>query len=179
MASPRYKGIITGDNLISTVIDEKPVYKNPKGIMLKKYLLLITADMGSRYPELFTGHNASLIIQTELGSARWFDYPIVWIEEPPYESATSTIVRVKCNLNGTDSWFTLKDRTPDKEKERLMEENETLRIGLISKSEELREVLIDFKSYLQNTAENYEIIKGEKSGQQFPNFPPGPSVPPA
>lgn len=161
----RYKGILFGDDLWGTVVDELPPKKNKQGIEMKKYLIIPSEDLVEAYPDILKKKDA-LNIKTPLGDAVWVEYPTFHVvDENP--SKKNAIARIDCSFDGDDSTpFCKRYSKLTKQIERLKREVEELRVADFVDSETRREKMADIKKYAEHIAEVNQILKkGDRSGQ--------------
>jgi hypothetical protein len=150
------KGILFGDDEWGTVVDEKPPYKNPRGVEMKSYLIAPSPHMLKTYPELLR-----LGALEHRGFATWRDYPLYWIsDENP--SRTNAIVRVDCGFDGRESPQTKRHKKLTDEIKMLREELDNVMISNMHLTEENKLLTSETKEKIKELVETINLVKGEK-----------------
>ena len=156
----RHKGILFGDDLWATVIDENVPYKNQNGIMMKRYLVKPHEDLIDAYPEKFT-KEGYLNVKTKQGMAVWVEYPKALIDDDN-NSRKNAIARVNCSYDGSETPLTGKYKKFTKQIIENEEEIERLRLALIVANEENKELRKGFLESIHTMAEASNIFGGKR-----------------
>lgn len=160
------KGILFGDDNWGTVLDEESVYKNKKGILMKKYLIVPGEHLMKQYPEL----QKPGALEYD-GIATWREYPTYWVDDRN-PSRTNAIARIDCGFDGRETTQTQRYRHFTDEIKTLREERENLAISNMYLTEENSTLLADKMSIIKENAEMVRLVKGEKSegsGEEYPS----------
>ena len=167
----KLKGMILGDDNWATVLDEQPVYKNKRGVEMKRYLIIPGDHLLKQYPELQKPGALE-----HKGFATWVEFPTYWIEDNN-PSRTNAIVRISCGFDGRRTWLTDKDKHFTDEIKTLQEEKENLELSNLYLTEEQKKLLDDKKILIKDLAEISNMNPGgrrdygeygeqERSGEQ-------------
>jgi len=165
----KYKGMLFGDDLFATVVDEMSPYKNGKGIEMKPYLIVPHEDLIEAYPHILKKEGI-LDVPTPIGMGKWVEFPTIGVvDENP--SRKTAIVRVDWGLDGRDTPLTRRNGKLKRMLEDTQTENETLRLGNIVLGQEKKELLMDKLEHASLLAELFEIYKSRQGGSQNDEIP--------
>ena len=152
----KLKGFLTGDDNWGTVLDEEPPYKNKKGIMMKRYLIMPGDHMMKQYPQL---QKPGAL--TYKGYAIWVEYPTYWVSDKN-PSRTNAIVRIDCGYDGRDTPQTQRIKYLTDEIKTLSEELENSQISNMHLTEENTKLLGEKKVLIKDIVEINSLVKGDK-----------------
>ena|SRR3990167_2907832 len=141
------KGMLFGDDNWATVHDEEPMYKNSKGIEMKRYLIQPHPHLIKQYPELQKPGALN-----HRGYAVWVEYPTYWIDDRN-PSRTNAVVRVMCGFDGRETLQTKNTKHLTEEIKMLKQELEACQIANIYLTEENRLLLSEKKMIIKDNAE--------------------------
>ena len=163
----KLKGILLGDDNWGTVLDEEPPYKNKKGIMMKRYLIIPGEHLLKQYPEL--QKPGALAYK---GYALWVEYPTYWVHDRN-PSRTNAIVRIDCGFDGRETPQTKRYKHLQDEIKTLQEELENALISNMHLTEENKMLLGEKKELMKDMIEIAELGKGSRGGRPEEGYPPG------
>ena len=150
----KLKGILFGEDNWGTVLDEEAPYKNEKGIMMKRFLVIPGEHLMKQYLELqkpgaLTYNNIAL----------WVEYPTYWVYDTN-PSRTNAIVRIDCGFDGRETSQTKRNRHFTEEIRTLREELENYQLSNIYLTEENRKLLGEKKQIIKDYMEMSEMSRG-------------------
>jgi len=155
----KYKGILFGDDNWGRVYDEQPPYKNSKGILMKKYLVIPGEHLTKQYPELQKPENL-----THKGFAKWVEYPMYWISDNN-PSRTNAIARVACGFDGRATDQTRLHERYIEEIQTLQNELEIAKIKNIALTDDIKTLSGETKALVKDYAEINNLAKGDNRGK--------------
>jgi len=154
----KLKGMLLGDDNWATVLDEEPVYRNRRGMEMKRYLVIPGDHLFKQYPQL---QKPGALEYRRF--ATWVEFPTYWIRDKN-PSRTNAIVRVACGFDGRKTSETERDKHFTDEIRMLQEEKENLEISNMHLLEENKMLLDERKIYMKNIAEMANI---NPSGRRY------------
>ena len=160
----KYKGIVFGDDLWGTVVDEQVPYQNELGLIMKRYLIVPSSDLVDAYPEIIKRMEMEGI-KTQIGMAIWVEYPMYWVtDENP--SKTNAIARIDCGYDGRTTPLTRRNVKLKMQVKDLEIGNEALRLNNIVGAEENYELMEERLKQAQKYAEINDTMKGGQDGKE-------------
>lgn len=150
----KLKGILWGEDNWGTVLDEEPPYKNKKGIMMKKFLIIPGEHLMKQYPQL--QKPGALTYKNQ---ALWMEYPTYWVDDRN-PSRTNAIVRIDCGFDGRQTPQTERHNHFTNEINTLREELENALISNMHLTEENKMLLGEKKILIKDMVEMANLSKG-------------------
>jgi len=158
VSTPRFKGIIFGDDYLATIIDERTPYRNPEGIELKQYLILPKRELVEAYPDL--KRPGVLNVRTQQGMCIWVEYPTHWIMDGN-PSKNMSFVRIDCTFDGRETPHTNRHAIIQDENKNLIMRIDSLNIHNLVLQEENKNLLKDIKTQIKVYNELAQLARQE------------------
>jgi len=156
---PKRKAILWGDDNWGTVLDESAIFKNKKGVEMKRYLVIPGEHLMKQYPIL---QKPGVLKNYGGYYALWREYPTYWINDTN-PSRTQAITRVYCAFDGKQTSETKRFEVLVEENKQLQQEIENLKLSNIYLMEENRVLLGEKEVLIRKVMVISDLAKGGKN----------------